>query len=532
MRIHNEISSSFSRPGSDSTLGSSAPTQTSPKLAILWAIGFLVTTAALALVWSHVKLMWIDEFMVLWTDSVQNLSQVVQIQRFYPASLDPVLYHVAAHASIQVFGPTAFALRLPALAGFLLMQACLFIFVDRIAGSAAGIVALAFPATTPAFNYAIEGRPYGLMLGFIGIAMVSWQASVRNRSRRLATLIALALAIAGAVNTHYFGVLVLVPLCAAEGWRTLQQRRFDLPVLCSIVVGAAGIMFVLPFTKSAGEFKTHIYDPNVQLSRIPAAYSMFIPIGGRRFLGFQSLGLIFIAGIVCLSIFLLRNRRKLVSESELVFIFFLAALPFVAFGIAKFVTHTLESRYSLGALVGIAAMAGIALGPIARRSAGFFLISILVLTCAVTTKRIINEEHETRQNLSTLTTSSEVNTYLRQNRNAKIYIQNLHDFALASYYGPDPEIRSRLALLFSREVELRVYGVDTGALTAMHMKRFTPFNIDDFESLKAQPGANLIAVPDRHLPPVDWIKEAIEHSHLRIDPVGPAFGGVAVRLQP
>jgi hypothetical protein len=157
------------------------------------------------------------------------------------------------------------------------------------------------------------------------------------------------------------------------------------------------------------------------------------------------------------------------------------------------------------------------------------LISLLVLIFSLSSK-IHSEERETRRKLSTLTVSPEVSAYLRQNRNARIYIQNLDLFCTASYHEPDPEIRSRLVLLFSRETELRLRGVDTVALIAMHMKRFTSLDIEHFESLTAQPGPHLIVFPG-WVRREDWVKEAIENSHARVDPVWPAFGGVAALVQ-
>ena len=132
---------------------------------------------------------------------------------------------------MKAFGVGAFALRLPALLGFLLMQVCLFFFVRRLAGERAGVVAAAFPALTATLFYSAEGRPYGLMLGLYALALLSWthrwrmtrHGETENREqgtgcrRRGWALMGLAAAIALTINAHYFGILLLVPLCAAEG---------------------------------------------------------------------------------------------------------------------------------------------------------------------------------------------------------------------------------------------------------------------------------------------------------------------------
>src|ERR1039458_2211993 len=131
------------------------------RLARVMAVLFVLLTAAMALAWSHAKLMSQDEMYAFQTYSVPTVAQLVQVQRTWPISLDPLLYPLLAHAGMRALGAGAFALRLPALLGFLLMQICLFFFVRKLAGERAGMVAAAFPALTATLFYAVEGRPYG-----------------------------------------------------------------------------------------------------------------------------------------------------------------------------------------------------------------------------------------------------------------------------------------------------------------------------------------------------------------------------------
>jgi 4-amino-4-deoxy-L-arabinose transferase-like glycosyltransferase len=166
-------------------------------------------------------------------------------------SFDPIAYHVLAWLAIRLFGAGAFAIRLPALLGFLLMQICLFFFVRQVASERAAVFALAYPALGGALYYSAEGRPYGLLLGFCALAMVSWQTATRSESKRTLALVTLALSTALALNTHYYGVLLLVPLCGAEMFRTFQRRRLDFPVIAAIGAGMAWIVFTLPFMKAA-----------------------------------------------------------------------------------------------------------------------------------------------------------------------------------------------------------------------------------------------------------------------------------------
>ena len=156
---------------------------------------------------------------------------------------------------IRLFGVNPLVLRLPSVLGFLLMQGCLFYFVRRIASERAAVFALAFPVFTVVFWYTEQVRPYGLLLGLFGLAMLSWQTAVRRQAHRTWALVVLALTIALAINTHYYGLLLLAPLCAAELVRARQGRRVDIPVLLSIGAGMAGAVFLLPFLKGAAQFR-------------------------------------------------------------------------------------------------------------------------------------------------------------------------------------------------------------------------------------------------------------------------------------
>ena len=121
----------------------------------------------------------------------------------------------------------------------------------RLVSERAAIFALVVPALTATLYYAVEARPYGLLLGLCGIAMVSWQAAVHRETHRAGPLLALALSLALAINTHYYGALLLIPFLSAELFRAIRNRRIDLPVLAAIAAGAAALVFVVPFARAA-----------------------------------------------------------------------------------------------------------------------------------------------------------------------------------------------------------------------------------------------------------------------------------------
>jgi hypothetical protein len=515
------------------------------------AVVFVCVTAAVSLVWSHAKLMSQDEMYEFQTDSVPSLAELVHVQKTWPISLDPLLYHALSHEAMQVVGVGAFAQRLPALAGFLLMQVCLFFFVRNLvggsAGERAGAVAAAFPAVTATLFYAVEGRPYGLMLGLYALALWCWQEAAKqgtgNRDQgtggRGWALVGLAAALAGTINAHYFGILLLVPVGAAEVWRTLARRRIDLPMAAAIGVGMAGFLTTRPFLKAASEFKKNYYNGGVGLHDITRAYrSMFVNYTEMR----QSVQHVWMVALVVFAAALVWGCWRAanpshgdktavkgapsvcVSSAEWVLVLTLAALPFCGYSMARWVTHSIEVRYVLGAVVAISAMLAIAVSPWLKRDAVFntALIALGLGIVAGGAVRIHAEQQKTAARLAGLVLPAEVKAALDTSADGRLYIQDMGAFEEGRYYEPDAEVQARMTLVYSAEEELRWNGHDTMALTAMHMQHFTGLPVVNYEALRAQPGEHVFVLFHTGW---DWTDQAFAQDGAQVRAVGHAMGG-------
>jgi uncharacterized membrane protein len=508
------------------------------RLARVLAVVFVLLTAALGLAWSHSKLMSQDEIYAFQTYSVPTVGKLVQVQRTWPISLDPLLYPLLAHAGMKVFGVGAFAQRFPSLVGFLLMQVCLFFFVRSLAGARAGAVAVAFPALTATLFYSAEGRPYGLMLGLYALALLSWQVATRetgnreqgtgNRHRGWA-LVGLAAAIAATINAHYFGILLLVPVCAAEGFRTLQRRRIDWPVVVAIAAGMGSFVATWPFLKAANEFRKNYYTGgSVNFHAITRAYRWMFDDSARMYVSGQRLWMVV---LVLLAVWLVRGCARQILKCEMripaaewVLLITLAALPFFGYFLAKFVTHTIEVRYVLGAVVGISVMVGIAVSPWLRRDWIFVAVMSMLFLCilGLGVLRIYVEQKSTSVKLASMVLPPDVKAALHANPDGRLFIQDMSVFEECSIYEPDPDVKARLTLVYSTAEELRWNRHDTMALTAMHMQHFTGLPIVAYEDLRTQPGEHVFLLFHTGW---DWTDQAFAADGARVRPVGKAMAG-------
>jgi cytochrome b561 len=526
-------------------------------LARVMVVVFVCVTAAVSLAWSHAKLMSQDEMYEFQTDSVRSLVDLVHIQKTWPISLDPLLYHALSYGAMQVLGAGALAQRLPALGGFLLMQVCLFFFVRNLAGDRAGAVAAAFPAVTATLFYAVEGRPYGLMLGLYALALLCWQEAgnreqgAGNRGRGWA-LVGLALALAATINAHYFGILLLVPVCAAEAWRTLARRRIglrnDWPMAAAIAVGMAGLLTTRPLLTAAGEFRKNYYNGgSVGLHDITRAYrSIFVnytqmPMSAQH---------VWMVALVVFAVALVWGCWRIanpthgdkaamngapsgcVSSAEWVLVLTLAALPFCGYLLARFVTHSIEVRYVLGAVVAISAMLAIAVSPWLKRDVVFHF-ALVALGLGIVTGgavRIDVERQRTAARLESLVLPASVKSALNASTDGRLYVQDMGAFEEDRYYEPDAYVKTRMTLVYSSAEELRWNRHDTMALTAMHMQHFAGLPVMSYEELRAQPGEHVFVLFHTGW---DWTDQAFAEDGGSVRRVGKAMGGdvAAVRFR-
>jgi hypothetical protein len=415
------------------------------------------------------------------------------------------------------------------------MQACLFYFVRRIASERAAIFALAFPALMAVSSYAVQGRPYGLLLGLSALAMLSWQTVTCNDSLRTLALVVLSLSLILAVNTHYYGALLLIPLCAAESIRILERRRLDVPVLLSIGAGMAGILILLPFVRAlllvrahlmndiSYHFITHYYlwmmMGNADLG-MPAKYI----IATQHILGFVA------AVLLVALIWEFSHKRSSVSillpRANAVFLALLASLPVFGYFLAHFVTKVLEERYVIPAIIGVAAILAVLIAPLLHnKTIGRTVLVSLFFAIAVNGVMHIRAEIEqARATTASLALTPETQRNLAIFPGHPIYVENPGVFQVVGYYSPNPDIRSRITLIYSQDEEMQYQHSDHLSITSANMRAYSVLNIVPYESVSRSGTEQLFLLYNNW----DWTDQALEDAHAQIKPLGQIFGGELV----
>ena len=183
------------------------------------------------------------------------------------------LTSVSVYYSQLVFGAGLLATRLPALVGFWVMLLGIYVFLRRRLPLPYALIGMMFPMLTFAWSYAFEARGYGLLLGGVALALVSWQAAAEGNRRPLA-LVGIAAGLAVALGSVAVALVLAVPFALGEAVRTFERRRLDLPVW--IAFGAAGLVALLYPAVAAGTRDWHLEALRPSLTQISDVYATFL----------------------------------------------------------------------------------------------------------------------------------------------------------------------------------------------------------------------------------------------------------------
>ena len=143
------------------------------------------------------------------------------------------------------------------------MSFCVFRFVGKRCPAPYAFAAMCFPLLTMGYQYAYEGRPYGMVMGLAGLAMVSWQSAAENQNRGIA-LGGLALSLTCAVSSHYYAVFFAGPIALGEIARSISRKRADVPIWLALGAGLTPLVALRPLIHSATSniFARPLYSPN------------------------------------------------------------------------------------------------------------------------------------------------------------------------------------------------------------------------------------------------------------------------------
>jgi hypothetical protein len=146
---------------------------------------------------------------------------------------NPPTVYLLSRASMRIFGPTPFGLRLPSMLEFYFGSVAMLVYLRRKVGNAVAAFGVVIWWSSSSFYYANEARVYALVFMSFACLLLAWDTATR-RSERTVALWCVAIATAVLLASHVFASLCLFAVVIAEFVRYLRRRRPDYPLYAAL----------------------------------------------------------------------------------------------------------------------------------------------------------------------------------------------------------------------------------------------------------------------------------------------------------
>ncbi len=165
------------------------------------------------------------------------------------ADLNPPLLYLIVRFSQWIFGENEFATRLPSAAGFLIGSIAFYRVLGKRTGYLVSGCAIALFWAGFFLLYAVEARPYGLLVCFFGLALYLWDIYPVSQ-HPIAAAFGLLVCITGMMLSHVLAPFSIMPLLAGELARSIRQRRVGIlwiPLLAPMSIEFAYLFWMRRF---------------------------------------------------------------------------------------------------------------------------------------------------------------------------------------------------------------------------------------------------------------------------------------------
>jgi hypothetical protein len=288
-----------------------------------------------------------------WHDEVYTILLArMPLATFWRASLDGVdfsapLNSILTHVVVSVMGVGELTVRLPPIAGILAASVFLFLAVGRRTNGVVGLFAALLPCSTEGWGYALQARGYGLTLGLFALALYAWSEAAAGRRSAMHWAVTAA-ALTAAMWTHYYAVLMWVPIVAGEGVRQ-AVRGFQAGPWIALACAAAGALPLWPLIAAAAAHRSTFW-AHPQDQTITGLYRY--ALGGI----FSLLASVSVFGLLIAARWLDRRpagRTRRLEPHDFAAILGCFAIPALGLGLG-YATHAFTPRYIAFATVGMA----------------------------------------------------------------------------------------------------------------------------------------------------------------------------------
>jgi hypothetical protein len=451
------------------------PRSTGNKLAARGMLIVTVYAAVRSAVSAAAKPFWYDE---VCTRIVALQANIYAIWNSLERGADgqPFGFYVVERAAAALLHNENIAFRAPSILAFCCTLLCLFAFVRLRSGGLLALLCASIALLTQLYTYfAVEARPYSLLVACIACALVCYQRAAKAR-----WLLLLGVSLAMAEAAHYYAILAMLPFVIAEIAVLLTTRRIRFGVWIAFACGVVPLALLWKMLAALKQlYGEHFLAPPSLVTAV-AIYPHIFRMEGA--LGF-ALAAALIAGVAVAAL----SRQipethdqfaPVAPIEEYVLICALLALPFIEFIVSKLMHGGLAYRYALPTILGLPLALGVLLPRLGRRVtflAAAFLVCAFAAEEGSFWRRMISNSWQGEPLQDTVENLVIAADYPK----LPVVVSDGVTYLYLAYY-PRPQSSQRLAALVDPPAAIRYAGSDTVDQQLLVLRTLYPLQVNKY----------------------------------------------------
>jgi hypothetical protein len=447
------------------------------------ASGGLALLIAYAIVRSVVgalsKPFWFDEICT-WIIVRQPSLRAIWSTLERPADGQPPLYYLVERGAAKLAGNELLSFRLPSIFAFCAAIFLIFLFVRKRNGSACALLCAAIPFLTLVYDpYAIEARPYALIIALISLALVCYQ-----HAPAAPWVILMGVSFALAQSLHYYAVFAVVPFAVAEAAFSLKSRKLRFGVWLAFACTIIPLALFFPLLWRQKLYYGDHFWAVPTWTKAAGFYGWSINYYTHRFLIPTLLAIAGLGAMVALAFRKIRSARLADPFfHEHVLVAALLGLPFAAYVVTKAAHGALDDRYTLAAVLAYPLAAGYILHRVNR---GVVLLVALVIVSALAVQEV-NFWKAQRGHVGEMASPAEPIERLVNAANRPdlpVLISDGHDYLPLLRYA-SPEWNRRFFAVVDLPQELVYTKADSIGKSLLALQCCYPFRVENFQDFSS-----------------------------------------------
>lgn len=463
----------------------------SPLFGALLLVSIVGWEFCVLLLKASIRPFWYDELLTFYLSGLHSFSL---LWRALSAGVDatPPGYFVIVRLARMVPGNPLVTLRLPSILGYILTLLGVYWFARKRLSALAALTAVLLIALSPFRGYAVEARPYALLVGFLTIAAVLWQKL--DERWFMTPLFAVSLALA--VACHTLAVMAISVFGMAELTWTFLSRRIRWGFWAACLFATGPFFLSLPLLLNFRRIFGKSFWSRAHWSWLGATYYLYLRLGEYVLVLTVLLGIVIGTSLLLA----LRNSGDETVEHdfalpELVLIGGFVFYPALLVVLTTLLKAGYVPRYGWPAIFGLV-LGLIYLLRSTWAASPRLLMALLIVFTGLSIDdfpRASSTTHYTPLGIDTPTLTpagveerwTRLDALRRDQPSTPVVIADCHHYLEAVQYSP-PALRGRLVEVFDNNDAIRLVGTADGETEDRLLAQFVPLQVEDLTSFESE----------------------------------------------